>query len=359
MRRPPNTPPKRVRKKPLAPVGDPDDPLGFWYLMQKHLKWLAVHNYSEYTARTREVYIRAFLLWADARGIQYPTQVTKPILEAFQQHLFHYRKANGDPLSWSSQSKHLVDVRMFFEYLAKENHIPFNPATSLELPKQPQKLPKAVLTVDEVERVLAQPDTTNPLGLRDRAIFETLYSTGIRRIEVVNLDIDHLDVDRRVLAVRQGKNQKDRFVPIGMRALVWIARYVEQARDKLLLNLNERALFVTMHGERLNPDSLTGYGREYIEAAGIDKPGSCHLFRHSMATAMLENGAGIRYLQAILGHSSITTTQIYTRTSLKKLLEVHGKTHPAEKPDEPKDSDVPERREDPPASDLDSWLDDA
>jgi site-specific recombinase XerD len=127
------------------------------------------------------------------------------------------------------------------------------------------------------------------------------------------------NVERRVLAVREGKNQKDRFVPIDMRALVWIARYVEQAREQLQWNLNERALFISIHGERLNPDSLTNYGRSYIESAGTQKPGSCHLFRHSMATAMLENGAGIRYLQAILGHTNLTVTQIYTRTSLKKV----------------------------------------
>jgi integrase/recombinase XerD len=165
----------------------------------------------------------------------------------------------------------------------------------------------------------------------------------------------------------EGKNQKDRFVPIGMRALVWIARYVEEARDQMLLNMNERALFITIHGDRLNPDSLTGYGRSYIESAGIKKPGSCHLFRHSMATAMLENGAGIRYLQAILGHTNLNTTQIYTRTSLKKLLEVHGKTHPAERPDDVDAPTTPPPNQDgaqepspsdPPASDLDCWLDD-
>jgi integrase/recombinase XerD len=151
----------------------------------------------------------------------------------------------------------------------------------MTLPKQPQKLPKAVLTADEVERVLAQPDVTTTLGLRDRAIFETLYSTGIRRIEVVRLNIDDLDVERRILAVREGKNQKDRFVPIGTRALVWIAHYVERARDQLSINLRERALFITAHGERLNPDSLTNYGRGYIEAAGIDVVFAANAFRKS------------------------------------------------------------------------------
>ena len=325
--------PKRA-KQPLTPVGDPDDPRGFWYLLQQNLVWLRVHNYSEATIATREKYIRMFLRWTVQRELRYPTQVTKPILESFQRHLFHHRKADGQPLAWSSQISHLREVRQFFEYLAKENHIPFNPAASLELPKQPQSLPKAVLSADEAELILQQPDTTTPLGLRDRAILETFYSTGIRRMEVVNLNLEHLDAARHVLMVRRGKGQKDRFVPIGPRALLWIARYVEHAREKLLVDLKYPALFVTARGDRLDPDSLTEYARRYIKASGVNKPGACHIFRHSMATLMLENGADIRYIQAILGHSSLNTTQIYTRTSLKKLLEIHRNTHPAERPDE-------------------------
>ena len=324
---------KRNPKQPLKPVGDPDDPRGFWYLLQQNLVWLRVHNYSEATIDTRERYIRMFLRWAAERELVYPTQVTKPILESFQRHLFHHRKKDGNLLAWTSQISHLREVRQYFAYLAKENHIPFSPAAALELPKQPQTLPKAVLSAAEVELVLQQPDTTTPFGLRDRAILETFYSTGIRRSELANLNIEHIDVNRRILMVRQGKGQKDRFIPIGMRALLWIARYVENARDKLLLDPKEPMLFVTIHGERMNPDSLTEYVRRYIKASGVNKEGSCHLFRHTMATLMLDNGADIRHIQAILGHSSLNTTQIYTRTSLKKLLEVHDKTHPAEQPD--------------------------
>jgi integrase/recombinase XerD len=329
--------PNQRSKRHFPPIGDPNDPRGFWYLLQQNVVWLRVHNYSEATIASRERYVRMFLVWAADRELRYPTQVTKPILESFQRHLFHHRKANGQPLAWSSQISHLRVVRLFFEFLARENHIPFNPAASLQLPKQPQTLPKAVLTVEEAELIMQQPDISTPAGLRDRAILETFYSTGIRRMEVVNLNLEHVDAHRRIVMVRQGKGQKDRFVPIGLRALLWIARYVEHAREKLLLDPKEPALFVTIHGRRLDPDSLTEYVRRYIETSGVGKPGSCHLFRHSMATLMLENGADIRFIQAMLGHANLNTTQIYTRTSLKKLLEVHRKTHPAEQDDEPSD----------------------
>ena len=135
---------------------------------------------------------------------------------------------------------------------------------------------------------MQQPDTTTPLGLRDRAIFEVLYSTGIRRAEVCGLKIEHIHVDRQVLFISQGKGQKDRYVPIGMRAILWIARYVETARDVLAIDPKERTLFVTNLGTPLDPDSLTEYGRRYIKAAGIEKPGACHIFRHTITTRSRE-----------------------------------------------------------------------
>jgi len=138
------------------------------------------------------------------------------------------------------------------------------------------------------------------------------YSSGIRRAELCRLRLDQIDVERKAIFIEKGKGQKDRYVPIGVRALLWIARYVENARDKLVMNGKEATLFLTKDGNPLNPDSLTEYTRRYVKAAGITKGGSCHLFRHTMASLMLENGADIRYIQAILGHERLETTQIYT-----------------------------------------------
>jgi integrase/recombinase XerD len=312
----------------LKPFGNTTDSDGFYQLLKQHLTHLEVHNFSPTTVKKRATYVRAFALWCIDRDLHWPAQVNKPMLEAFQRHLFRYRKPNGKPLAWSSQQLHLKEVRQFFSWLAKQNFLPFNPAAELELPKLPRTLPKAVLTLDEVELILQQPDTTTSLGLRDRALFETLYSTGIRRTEACSLRLDHIQVDRQVLYIHQGKGQKDRYVPVGMRALTWIARYVEHARESLCIDHKEQTLFLTAGGTPINPDSLTEYGRRYIRAAGIDKPGACHIFRHSMATSMHDNGADIRTIQAILGHEKLDTTQIYTRVGLKKLLDTHAKTHP-------------------------------
>ena len=314
----------------VKPFGDTVDPQGFYLLLKLHIAWLATHNFSLSTIRKRAIYVRAFALWCIDRDILAPRFVSRAILETFQRHLFNHRQANGKPLAWSSQHLHLKERRQFFSWLAKQNILATNPAADIELPKLPQQLPTATLSAEEVERILQLPDITSPLGLRDRTIFEVLYSTGIRRAEVCSLLIDHIMPDRQVLFVHRGKGQKDRYVPIGMRALNWIAVYLEQARPLLIDDNTQRTLFLTADGQPLNPDSLTEYGRRYIKAAGIDKRGACHIYRHTMATLMHDSGADIRTLQAILGHEKLDTTQIYTRVSIPKLIETHRQTHPAE-----------------------------
>jgi integrase/recombinase XerD len=179
------------------------------------------------------------------------------------------------------------------------------------------------LTVSEAEQVMAQ--ATN---VRDRAILETLYSTGIRRTELVNLRLYDVDADRGVVMVRQGKGRKDRVVPIGERALAWIDKYRRELRPMVTLD-GRSALFLNNVGEPFTPPQLTRLVRGYVEASETGKRGSCHLFRHTMATLMLENGADIRYIQVMLGHVKLETTAIYTHVSIRKLKEIHTATHPA------------------------------
>ncbi len=226
------------------PVGDETDPGGFWLLLLDQIENMKVRNYSASTMRLRAIYVRNFMLWCLDRDLTQPAQISKPILESYQRYLYRYRKSDGKPLAWSTQSGHLREINQFFRYLVKMNHLPFNPASELELPKQPKALPKAILSVDEVERILSEPDTTTAIGLRDRAIFELLYSSGLRRFELCGLRLDSLDVERKVIFVRKGKGQKDRYVPVGLRALLWIARYVENGREKLLLDPTEATLFL-------------------------------------------------------------------------------------------------------------------
>ncbi len=166
---------------------DRDDPYGMNPLLAKFLEWLGVQNYTEQTIENRRKRCTAFIQWAEERGITKPLEVTKPILDRYQRFLFYRRKKDGQPLSFRTQLGHLTSVRAWFKYLCRQNYIPSNPASELDLPRQEFHLPKHVLTAREVELVMNQVDVNDLLGLRDRAILETLYSTGIRRTELINL----------------------------------------------------------------------------------------------------------------------------------------------------------------------------
>ena len=288
-----------------------------------------MRNYSERTVENNQSYLGVFVAWCEARSITRPREVTKPIVERYQRHLFHLRKENGKPLSFRAQYARLMHVRGYFKWLARQNALLWNPASDLDLPRPEQRLPKHVLTASEAERVLAQPDLSDPLGVRDRAMLETFYSTGIRRMELVKLGVYDLDIEREILMVRQGKGKKDRMLPLGERALAWIERYVGDVRPDLVMPPDPGTLFLTNQGEAFSPAHLTRLVRMYVAAAETNKQGACHLFRHTMATLMLEGGADLRSIQEMLGHASLESTEVYTRISVRRLQAVYEATHPA------------------------------
>ena len=221
-----------------------------------------------------------------------------------------------------------IAVKMFFKWLIKKRHIPYNPASEMDLPYLPKTLPKNILTPSEVSRILNTIDTTTPIGIRDRAMMETFYSTGIRRLELKNLKIDHINMEQGLLIVAHGKGRKDRFIPIGERAIQWIEKYITDSRPLFARSSDDNTLFIGDYGKALSVSSIGQCMHKIIKQADMGKAGSCHIFRHSMATHMLENGADIRYIQQMLGHAKLTSTQIYTQVSIRKLKEVHEKTHP-------------------------------
>ncbi len=321
--------PKRGQVTPLPVIGPPNDPGSLYYQMQPFLAWMRERNYSERTVENREDYLRYFILWCDERGLTRPQEITRPILERYQRYLFLYRKKDGQPLSTRSQSTRIVPIRAWFKWLTRNNRILYNPAADLDLPRMEQRLPKHILTADEADRIMNVPDIRTAVGLRDRAMLETLYSTGIRRMELIGLNQFNIDTERGTLMVRQGKGKKDRMIPIGDRALAWIRKYRDEVRAEFALAQDDGTLFLTQQGESFTPNRLTQLVRDHIDAAQINKRGSCHLFRHTMATLMLENGADIRFIQAMLGHADLSTTQIYTQVSIVKLKEIHTLTHPA------------------------------
>ncbi|MET1257333.1 site-specific tyrosine recombinase XerC [Aliikangiella maris] len=271
------------------------DPQGMYQMVQEYIQWMAIKNYSQQTINGRELFLFIFLEWAGQRGLIRPSDITKPILERFQRYLFHYRKKDGNPLSFRSQYNRLAAIRAWFKWLSKENHLLYNPASEIELPKLDKRLPKAVLSESEAERVLNEPDVHDAMGLRDRAILETLYSTGIRRMELTNLAVQDVDADRGTPFVRQGKGRRDRMIPIGERALQWIEKYLEETRPELCCGRDGGIHYLNRFGEAITPNGLTTLVRRYIKSSNIGKKGSCHLFRHTMATLMLENRADIRF----------------------------------------------------------------
>lgn len=182
-------------------------------MLAEYLNWTQVRNYSEATVRNRRVHIGFFLQWCSERGLQEPVEITRPVLERYQRFLFHYRKKNGQPLSFHSQHSRMAPVRVWFKWLVKQNYLLANPASEIELPRIGYRLPN-VLTIAEAEQVISQPDIHDTLGLRDRAILETLYSTGMRRLELIQLKLYDLDLARGIVTIRQGKGKKDRVIPI-------------------------------------------------------------------------------------------------------------------------------------------------
>jgi integrase/recombinase XerD len=312
-----------------APIpGDPRDPEGLSALLSAFLSHLAVTGAPERSVASRRITLSAFLRWCHDRDLPRAGQITRPILQAYQRHLFHYRKENGEPISLRSQTARLQAVRAFFRWLCRESYLLGNPASELTLPRAGFHLPRAVLTLEEAEAVLALPDLTTPLGLRDRALLELLFATGIRRAELSRLTLSDLDLKGGTLLVRQGKGGKDRIVPTGERAALFVSAYLTKARPELVVPPDDGMLLLTATGHPFSPDVLTNLCRGYVEKAEIGKKGACHLFRHTMATLMLEGGADVRFIQQMLGHARLDTTALYTNVSIRKLKEIHQATHP-------------------------------
>ena len=296
--------------------------------MTEHLEWLEARRYAQTTVDARRRHLRRFTAWLEDRGITRPGQVTLPVLERYRLHLHQRRKRDGTPLGWGTQTQILLAVRGLFKWLTLTRRTACNPATELELPRRAHRLPRDVLTADEAEQILAVPDTARSIGIRDRAILELLYSTGVRRAECTALQLTDLELGRGVLLVREGKGARDRFVPVGDRAADWLGRWLD-VRPRYALTPDDGWLFITQRGRRFTPKRLGGLVSRYVEAAEVGKTGGCHLFRHTMATLMLEAGADVRYIQELLGHAELSTTALYTRVSIARLQEVHRRTHPA------------------------------
>ena len=235
---------------------------------------------------------------------------------------------NDKQYSKATIARKLATLRSFYKFLVKRNQLGSNPVVAVRTPKQDKKLPR-FLEYDEVKKLLETPPMNSWLGARDRAILETLYSTGIRVSELVALNMDDVDFLGEIVHIR-GKGKKERISPIGSSALQVIQHYMEfrNKRAQSSSNFDSKVLFVNKHGGRLSTRSVRRKMDKYLKMAGLDPAISPHTLRHSFATHMLNNGADLRSVQELLGHQSLSTTQVYTHLTTRKLKEVYENAHP-------------------------------
>lgn len=239
-------------------------------------------------------------------------------------YLKHLRESG---LSARSYTRALITLRGFYKFLLKKKRIAASPCSSIDIPRVQRKLPE-FLSLEEVERLISSPDDKSALGLRDRAMLETLYATGLRVSELISLKINDINLQGGWLTAF-GKGSKERMVPLGEAAMVWLKKYMEEGRGGLLKKKNSKTLFVTNRSAGMTRQNFWVIIKNYALRCGIDtKKIKPHIIRHSFATHLLERGADLRIVQAMLGHADISTTQIYTHVTNERLRNIHKKNHP-------------------------------
>jgi integrase/recombinase XerD len=299
------------------------------YLGKQWLTDLESRGYAQQTTETYKWALRAFLQWTAEQKLYTPKDLTETNMEAYRIAVYVYRKRNDEPLCINTQRTRLATVQRFCSWMYHKGLVDANPALELILPrKQARRLPKS-LSHKRIHYLMRIPNVSDPLGIRNRAMLELFYTSGIRRKELVQADVEDFERTQSILRIEHGKGGEGRVVPVGRRAMEWLETYLQKCRPLLVVNKEEPALFLTGYGDRFSTGYVGNLVRKMMDEAGIPKGGACHLLRHSCATHMLEGGADIRMIQQLLGHARLDTTQIYTHVGIQALREVHRRTHPA------------------------------
>ena len=333
----------------VASAGGASSPRSFVRLVPL---WLSHLEHRMYTAATRATYgtsLGLFVAWCHTREVHDADHVTRAVIECYQRHLFALRTGRGQsvrripvsaaessadqaagakglPLTAWSQRSRVRPIMRFYAWAVRNCHVGANPAADIDLPRLGQALPE-LLTRDDLTAVFAACDLSTALGVRDRAFMELLYATGLRRMEALNVEIEHLDLVRGLVQVIGGKGRKDRYVPTGQRALGWIVRYLTDVRPQWCRDGLNRRIFLNTCGQPISGTAIGLRVQRFIAKAGITKRGACHLFRHSFATHLLENGCDLRLIGSMLGHKDLSSTAIYTHTAVTALLQAHAAFH--------------------------------
>ena len=295
------------------------------FLFREHLKVL---NRTEATIGGYSGHVRLYLegLTKDIKA------VTARDMEAYVAGLFAHKSEDNKEYATGTVIVKVRALKRFFEFLEDGNQIFINPMETIREPRKEKKLPRTVLTVEEVRKILDQPNLGTLIGIRDRTVLELFYSTGIRLNELCSLTVYDVDLQGGMLRINQGKGQKDRVVPMGKHAVRFLREYITKVRPGCTKKNNRvRSLIVHRNGKPISRQVVSLLVRTYAREAGIKKKVSAHTFRHTFATELVRNGADIRAVQKMLGHVCLVTTQQYIRSLGLDLKKAHARSHPREK----------------------------
>lgn len=299
------------------------------FLLLKFMEYMKVTGFSDRTIPDYVHNVKLFLEYLKTLGIENIAEVDRQVLHDYQVGVY-LQTFKGKPLAPATQRTRMTCVKTFFQYLTKSGMTVYDPSADLDLPKRPIQLPRGVLSKKEIGELLSKPNLESPLGMRDRAILEVFYSTGIRVSELCNLTIHDLNLNIGELRVNRGKNKKDRIVPLGEVACDFLELYLHEARPKLAPP-NQTILFVSKNGLKFHSTTLSHLIINYGRKTGLKTGISPHGLRHTCATHLLKGKADIRHIQQILGHESINTTQRYTKVEITDLKHVLKRCHPRER----------------------------
>jgi integrase/recombinase XerD len=296
---------------------------------------LVALNYAKKTVKSYTFYLNRFFAWCRGNGIGELAAATRDAIRDYQTYLFEEINPNtGQPNAVTYQNISLRAVKTFFRFLSETDYLVSDPAKSISYAREPQRLPRSILTQAEMKRLLAAPNTKTVLGYRDRTILEVLYSTGIRKEELNNILITDVDYNDGIIRINQGKGKKDRVVPIGKIACRYLENYIKAVRPSLIRDPYNNHLFLSLKGSKLSKNMVWTIVKNCVKKAKIKKTVSPHTFRHTCATLMLRNNANVRHIQELLGHASLDSTQVYARVSIVDLKAIHARCHPREKDNE-------------------------
>ena len=297
-------------------------------LLLKFTEYMKINHFSPRTIESYTRNIRYFLDFLAELKIENIAEADRRLLADYQARVY-LTAHRGKPLAATTQRTRIIAVRHFYQYLVKAGAVLHDPTSKLDLPRIPKQLPKNILTKKEIGALLGIPKLTTARGIRDRAILELLYSTGIRASELINLTVHDLDLKNQELRINKGKGSKDRIVPLGESACDFLVMYLRESRPQIAPP-GQSLLFVNQSGRKFGRSHLHSLINRYAKKAGLSTTGP-HALRHTCATHLLKGKADIRQIQELLGHACISSTQVYTRVEISDLKRVLRRYHPREK----------------------------